>query len=115
MKIKLINWNKYWHYGLKEYGCTQKEYDYIFKYLDFDTLDKDWYIYFNDKQTDEWFFKTYINDIKLEIIYNQSPNGYQWLKENWGKNTFILPVRYPDKQELKTIVNKVINIELKRD
>jgi len=112
MKIKLIKYNNYWRYIVGELSYKQEEYDYIFKYLDFDKFDKDWLILFNNKKIEEWFFKTYINDIKLEIIYNQSPNGYQWLKENWGNGVFEIVVCCSDKQEFKTIVNRIINIEL---
>ena len=93
-----------------------KQYDYIYKYLDFDKLDKDWFIHFNDKQTEEWFRKTFINSewLCVDEIQEESSEGYEYLKKNWGKDIFRIAVCYPDKQELKTIVNKVINIKLIR-
>jgi len=117
MKIKILqhHHNKYWwRYKINEWNYAPKQYDYVFKYLDFNKLDKDYYIYFNDKETGEWFYETYINIRWLDEIYNDSPEGYQWLKDNWRKGVFKLDIHYPDKQELKTIVNKVVNVELIR-
>jgi len=119
MKIKLKQNNKYWHYqNIYEVDCTQKQFDYIFQYLDFDKLDKDIaYIFFNNKKIEKQFKKTYINSNWLYInqVYQKSPEGYQYLKNNWGKDVFKTSIDYPDKQELKTIVNKVINIKLIRN
>jgi len=113
MKIKTFKlWNNYFDYGIS--NLTYKQFNYAFKYLDFDKLDKDYYIYFENKEVEEWFYRTYINSGLLVKIYKKSPLGYQWLKDNWGKDVFRFPVFYPDKQELKTIVNKVINIKLIR-
>jgi len=115
MKVKLNKHNNYWRYHRAyEYHCTQKQFDYVFKYLDFDKLDKNENITFNDNKIKEWFYKTHINTDYLKDIYNDSQEGYQWLKENWGKGIFRLFIWYTDKQELKTIVNKVVNIELIR-
>jgi len=114
MKIELFNLKEYWRYGIGELYYSQEEYDYIYKYLDFDKLYKENFIHFKDEETGEWFFKTYINDIDLEIIYNQSPKGYEWLKENWGNDVFKIVIYYSNKQELKTIVNKIINVRLMR-
>jgi len=113
MKIKIKRYNNYWRYNLNEWNYTQVQFDYIFKYLDFDKLDKIRMIYFNDKKTEKWFLKTYINDINLETICNKSPEGYEWLKEHWGNGVFKLYVCYLDKQEFKTVINKIINVELK--
>jgi len=114
MKIKIYNCDEYWNYNINEYSYTQKQYDYAVKYLDFDKLDKDYYIFFNDKKTEEWFHKAYIQIFHLKTIYHQSLEGYQWLKDNWGNGMFKIAVCYQDKQKIKTIVNKIINIELIR-
>jgi len=116
MKIKILQQhNKYlWRYKINEWNYAPKKYDYVFKYLDFDKSDKNKHITFNDKETGEWFHKTYIEENWLDDIYNKSPEGYQWLKENWGKGIFTINFFYLDKQELKTIVNKIINVELIR-
>jgi len=114
MKIKILQprYSNYWRYNLNEWNYIPEEFDYVFKYLDFDKLDKNEHITFNDNKIKKWFFKIYINIRWLEDIYNKSPEGYKWLKENWGNGVFKLDIYYPDKQKLKTIVNKVINIEL---
>jgi len=114
MKIKLIKRNGYWCYGVDELNYKQEQFDYVFKYLNFDKLDKNWWISFKNKETEKWFSETYINSLFLSKIHNQLPEGYEWLKDNWGKGEFKTVVRYTNKQELKIIVNKVINIELKR-
>jgi len=114
MKIKIIQLyfkEKYYCYNML---YAPKSYDYVYKYLDFDKLDKDWAIVFNNKKTEEWFSKTYINTDYLKDVYNNSPDGYGYLKNNWGKGIFKILVHYPDKQELKTIVNKIINVRLAR-
>jgi len=116
MKIKIINDDNYWYYN-KIHGLTytQKQYDYVFKYLDFDKFNKDDnFIYFNDEKTEEWFKETYINSDYLEYVYKKSPEGHQYLKEHWGKGIFRLFICYTDKQELKIIVNKIINVRLMR-
>jgi len=113
MKIKTKKWKNYWYYGV-EWEFTQKQFDYVFKYLDFNKLEKREWIYFNNEETEEWFHNTYINSDLLEYVYKNSPKGYEWLKDNWNKSVFNLCVYYPDKQELKIIVNKIINIELTR-
>jgi len=116
MKIKLTK-NPYhdWYYNIDELDCTQKQFDYIYKYLDFDKVGKYIYIRFNDNKTKKMFYETYINSSNwLKNIYNDSLLGYQWLKNNFSKGVFRIPVLYPDKQELKTVVNKVINVELIR-
>jgi len=105
--------NNFWRYNVDEYDSTQKKYDYMYNSLDFDKLYKDWYIHFDDKEVGEWFLKTHLNSNYLDEIYNNSPLGYQWLKQNWGKEIFRLYVYYPDKQELKTIVNRIINVKLR--
>jgi len=122
MKIRIEQYTEFWSYFITEWCYNQKPFDYVFKYLDFDKLDKKNFIHFKNKETEEWFYKTYIDkdwleDIDedwLEDIYDQSPEGYQYLRDNWGKDFFVICVNYPDKQKLKTIVNRVINIELKR-
>jgi len=115
----------------------QEQYDYVFKHLDFNKLAKDCFLQFADNDTEEWFNTIYtkhlyldhIEDLSLEELCNTvyrkhlyldhiedlSPRGYRWLKRNWGKGKFKLNnIFYLDKQELKTIVNRVINVELKR-
>jgi len=103
----------WWHYNTDEFHYSQEQYDYVFKHLGFDKLYKDCDILFNNKEVGKWFRKTYINDIKLEIIYSNSLLGYQWLKENWGKGILKTLVDYQNKQELKSIVNRVINTKLR--
>jgi len=116
MKIEIIKDNGFWYYNIDEWNYTQKEFDYAFKYLDFNKLGKKMYIYifFNNEEIGEWFYKTHINSDWLDKIYKKSPLGYEYLKNNWGKGVFRIPVLYPDKQKFKTIINKVINIELIR-
>jgi len=114
MKIKLYNCDEYWRYIINELSYTQEQYDYVFKYLDFDKLEKNGYIIFNNKETGGWFYKTYINSRLLNTIYNDSPKGYQYLKNNWGNGVFLTIAWYTDKQKIKTIINKLINIELKK-
>jgi len=114
IKIKTEDGNFWCYHGINEIYYKQKEYDYIFKHLDFDKLDKDWTIHFSNKKIKNWFCKTYIDSCHLENIYNYSPSGYEWIKNNWGNGIFELFVFYSDKQKLKTIVNRVINLELKR-
>ena len=105
--------NNYWQYNTYSVlDYTQEEYDYMYKYLDFDKLNKKRCIYFKNENTKKWFYKTYTDINYLEHIYKYSPEGYRWLKENYGKGVFRLFVWYIDKEELKTVVNKVINIEL---
>jgi len=120
--------NTTWFYTKKEinqqnscnYIYTQEESDYIFKYLEFDKFDQnDNYICFNNKETEEWFYKTYLNnsyskELKyISYIYDQFPEGYQWLKDNFGKNIFTFQFKsYKDKQALKKVVNKIINVDL---
>jgi len=112
--IKKI-YNNYCYYGgANEWFYIQEQYDYIFKHLDFDKISKKWYIGFNNAKTEEWFNKTYKSSDWLKNIYNQSPEGYKWLKDNWGNGIYKLLIEYQDKQELKTIVNKIINVELKK-
>jgi len=117
MKIKMILFDEEcWRYAyMNEIKFYQKEYDYIFKYLFFDKLSKAVNIRFEDIKTSELFSKTYTNDIYLNNIYNYYPEAYKWLKENWGKGAFYNLVCYSNKQELKTIVNRLINIELIRN
>jgi len=114
MKIKLTNetWNNYWLYNMYTYCLNQKQFDYICKYLDFDKLYKNKHVYFENHETSEWFHETYTNSHYLEYVYKKSPEGYEWLKENWGNGVFKSHIYYADKQELKTIVNKIINIKL---
>ena len=123
MKIEIDNCDNFcynYRYDIFECNYTQEEYDYIYKYLDFNKLDKDCYIYFSKKETEECFFEAYLNSEYLDNIYRDhlkniyftSPLGYEWLKSNWGKGIFKITVWYLYKQELKTIVNRVINIKL---
>jgi len=104
----------FWYYNKDEIYYSQKQYNYIFKHLNFEKLEKNELICFKDKEIQEWFYKAYINRNSLKDIYNYSPEGYQWLKNHWGKGVFKLYVYYTDKQELKTIVNKIINVEFKK-
>jgi len=126
MRIKLYKTdNQYWRYSMCE-EYTQEEFDYVFKHLDFDKLNKDRCIHFSKKEIDEWFYKTYnsLDEMRVESpyvrlfylkeIYKKSPKGYQYLRDNWGNGMFKIVVNYPDKQEFKTIVNKLINIKLIR-
>jgi len=115
MKIEIKKYKLWsWCYNINELTLEQKKYDYMFKHLDFDKLDKDNFIFFKNKETEKWFHNKYIYERLLENIYKDSPLGYEWLKENWGNGVFVILVYYQDKRELKTIVNKFINIELKR-
>jgi len=114
MKIKLNKFeNDYWSYIIDVFDYSQKEYDYIFKHLDFEKIYQYHVIYFFNSKKKQWFHETYINSNHLDRIYSQSPEGYQYLKDNWGKHIFTASKRYKSKQELKTVVNKVINVEFK--
>jgi len=112
IKIKQYKNNNYWSYCIEESEYKQKEYDYVFKYLDFEKLDKNEWILFDNNEIECSFHEIYTNIHLIENIYNQSPEVYQYLKDNWCKGLFKINIYYQDKQELKTIVNKVINIEL---
>jgi len=114
MKIKLKKDDDIFYYDVIENDYTQEQFDYIFQYLYFGELSQDCYIIFNNRKTEKWFKKTYINSIYLESIYYKSFKGYEWLEQNWSNGFYRLFVNYTDKQELKTIVNKVINVELIR-
>jgi len=114
MKIKIKQCDNYWFYDNMYGKFYKKSFDYMFKHLDFDKLNKHSYIIFNSQNAEEWFCETYINRCHLKEIYNNSPDGYQWLKNNWGNGRFRISVFYEDKQELKTIINRFINIELIR-
>jgi len=113
MKIDLQKrYDNYWRYFINEYAYTKEQYDYIFKYLDFNKLNKYCYAHFNNEVIAQWFEKTYIDNRWLEEICKESPLGYEYLKKNWSKGVFKVYVYYPDKQELKTIINRVINVSL---
>jgi len=118
MKIKLQGCSTKTYWGYKSwfghYYFTLEQFDYMYKYLDFDKLKKTILINFNNEEIKEWFSKTFINSDYLEGIYTESPEGYKWLKDNWGNGIFKITVNYSDKQEYKTIINRVINIELIR-
>ena len=114
MKIKLEQYENYWGYNVNEMSFTQNQYDYIYKCLDFNKLNQEWTIHFNNDETKKWFAKTHTYDYCLDIISNKSPEGYKYLKNNWGNGVFKFWVDYQDKQKLKTIVNKLINIKLIR-
>ena len=106
------------------YYLNQKQFDYVYKYLDFDKLNNNWMneIFFEDNKTMIWFVETYcINNNKkstisiwIDDIHYNSQEGYEYLKENFGNGIFILPILYPDKQELKIIVNRIINIRFSK-
>jgi len=103
-----------YRYAFDQRQFSQKQFDYIYKHLDFDKVKKNIFsIQFVNNEIKNWFYKTYINNY-LEYICNSSPEGYQWLKDNLGNGVFKLDICYYDKQELKTIVNKVINVRLMR-
>jgi len=106
--------NRWYSFYIKSLIFDQKEYDYIFKYLDFKKINKSGFVHFDDYEIEKWFRKTHINSNWLNTIHNNSPLGYEYLQNNWGNGVFKLYVFYPDKKELKTVVNKVINIELIR-
>jgi len=115
MKIQIEQSGNYsYRYYIRDDNYTQEQFDYMFKYLDFEKISKNWYICFKNHKTSEWFKKTYIEENCLKDIYNDSLEGYEWLKNNWGKGIFELYIWYKNKQELKTIVNRVINVELKK-
>jgi len=88
--------NKFYSFTIVEYRYIQKQFDYAFKYLDFDKL-----------------HKIYLNNIKVPEEMYQYYSKTEYLKNHWGKSIFKLAVWYQDKQELKTIVNRIINIELR--
>jgi len=118
MKIKIQQqcYHKNYNYtNISETLYTQEQYDYIFKYLDFDKLDKNYSIHFYKLEITIWFCKTYISSCFFNDIYKHSLEGYEWLKQNFGKSVFKIRINYSDKQELKTIINKIINIKLIRN
>jgi len=124
MKIKIKKRYGNWYYNIDVAYLSQEQFDYIYKCLDFDKLKYAWLncIFFKNTKTRKLFYEkynkgnklTYIN-LWLSEIYENSPEGYEYLKNNWGKNIFKIHVHYPDEQELKTIVNKVINIHLHKN
>jgi len=120
MKIKIVKekWDTVcWLYNTNESCYIQKQFDYIYKHLCFDKLNKNEIIYFNNEEIKELFKRKYIENIWLlwlNDIYKISPLGYKWLQNNWGKGEFKTVVRYTDKQELKIVINKLINVELIR-
>jgi len=116
MRIKTIKcYHNYCNYYSIEYIVkTQEQYDYIFKHLKFEKLFKGSYLFFGNRKIKIWFYETYItedylNEDCLIDIYNSSLDGYNWLKNHWGNGVFKLTILYQDKQELKTIVNRLIN------
>jgi len=113
VKIKFIYYEDFLTYNLNRCMISQKQYDYVFKHLDFDKFKKSVYILFCEKQYKR-FEKYHKTDFFLINIFNKNPEDYKWLKERWGKGVFVASCYYSDKQELKTIVNRVINIKLIR-
>jgi len=117
IKLKQKNNNYSWYYSNTDVlRYTQKQYDYAFKYLSFDKIEKSCYVHFNKYKTKTWFRTTFVNSEWLcaDEIQEESSEGYQWLEESFSKGIYKLYIYYSNKQEFKTIVNKVINIELKR-
>ena len=114
MKIKLNKWHTYYGYNNGNFSGTQKQYDYVFKCLIFNKLFKNYNVFFCDCDEELMFYNTYSRNSFLREIHKESPNGYQYLKDNWCKGVFRLDVFYQDKQELKTIINRVINVKLLR-
>jgi len=115
MRIDLVNFTEgFWYFNLNDIKYQREQYNYAFKYLNFDKLNKHFLISFIDKKTKNDFYKKYTDAKTLISIYSNHPEGYEWLKNNWGKDVFRIGIYYSDKQELKTIVNRVINVELKR-
>jgi len=111
LELKKIMENLWQYSELSDgYYYSQSQFDYVYKHLDFDKIYKKTNIYFINIDTSEYFYKNYISNDIINNIYNSSPEGYEWLKDNWGNGVFKLYIYYPDKQKLKTIVNKVINI-----
>ena len=117
MKIKMVNsiYTNVYRYNTKtnELHYTQEQYNYVFKYLDFEKLDKDSVSFCWDTTIKDLLKKQNINSLWLGEIYRDYPDGYRWVKKNFNKNIFKLWIYYIDKQELKTVVNKIINVELK--
>jgi len=114
MKITINNYDNCYsyRYNVNEWDCTQKEYDYMFKYLDFDKLDKTKsYLFTNDKKERKLFEKRYkVFNCWLYLCLITNDNGE--IRDNWGKGMFKIVIYYKNKQELKSIINKVVNIEL---
>jgi len=105
IKIKAGIFGEYYRY--MNTSNNQKQYDYMYKNLDFDKLNKSYNVFLeNDKI---WQHKK-INHECLSTISKYFKDDYQLLKNNWGKGIFRVFIEYSDKQELKSIVNRVMNI-----
>jgi len=115
MKICLKRYNACWYYHhMHELEYTQKQYDYILKHLCFKKINKDSLLWFKSKDIkNDFMLRFKISTCWLKVIYSQCSIGYNWLNDNFGKNIFMTSIKYTDKQELKTVVNRVINIRLK--
>jgi len=107
------SWRYYHLHEGAEYLC-QKEYDYIFKSLKFDELNLPDRIRFIDTiMKNEFFNKYQITQDSFGKIDHEG-EGYEWLKNNFGNGIFRIAIFHKNKQELKTIVNKVVNMEFRR-
>jgi len=117
MKIKInlsLTKTKY-NYLVMDYFFSQEQYDYVYKFLNLEKIKNTNVIRFKNKITKIWFHETYVNYYCLDEIHCHSKKGYKWLKNNWGKGIFKIAIYYSDKQELKTIVNRLINVKLIRN
>jgi len=119
MKINISNGDDWGRFEVNWFNYTQEQYDYVFKCLDFDKLKLSFFrIHFNNEEIRKVFKENYVfdfgNDTINQEIYKNNKEINQWLKDNWCKNSFKLGIAYLDKQELKTVVNKIINVELIR-
>jgi len=106
MKLTIINHGNCYRYDNEELYYKQEYYDYIYKYLEFNKVINYTNIYM-DNEEDLNYFKNLINTDK-DIVINK------YLKYNWGRGVFKIWVFYKDKEELKSVVNRIINIRLIR-
>jgi len=115
MKIKIEQCKNHWCY-MNESHYTPEQFDYIFKYLYSDKLDENYRIFIYDKEVKKWFSKLYTDGYWSDCVYFNSSEQHQQLKDCHYKNKeiFLTGVVYFDKQKLKTIVNRIINIALKK-
>ena len=114
MKIEIVSHygkhicSRHWCYKMIDLLYNSEEYDYMFKYLDFDKLDKNVHIWFNNKETSNHIDSDWLNN-----IYKKQQ--YKYIKDNWGKGLFRINIYYLDKQGLKSIVNRIINVMLRHE
>jgi len=118
MKIKIFrDDDNYWAYSF--YFNDIHDFLFVFSEFDFKKIHLRSNIQFSTKKEKKRFYKKFpIKTQKFLKIYDvkkESKEGFTWIEKKFAKKIYFYCFLYSDKQELKTVIPRIIRLTFQKN